>query len=291
MSVVRERAGSTVVIVGATAGIGRAVAHELAGHGADLVLAGRDLPELEALAADVAIRHEVGVAVEEFEALDYGRHADLMERCDAAARGIGEPDAVRPGVDGVVVCFGYLGNHEVAQRDWEEARRIVDINYTATVSLLGHVAEAFESRAGLGGREGREGAAETRQGVQNRTRTKDQPGPFICVVSSVAGDRGRRSNYLYGSAKGAVDRFLQGLRARMFASGVQVLTVKPGFVDTGMTYGMEGMFLVADPERVARDLYRGLRRGRSVVYTPWFWWWIMRILQHIPEPIFKRLPI
>ena len=100
---------------------------------------------------------------------------------------------------------------------------------------------------------------------------------FIVALSSVAGDRGREVNYVYGAAKSGLTVFLQGLRSRLFKKGVHVLTVKPGFVDTSMTFGKPGVFAVA------------LRRGRNQIYVPWFWWWIMSIIAIIPETLFKRL--
>jgi short-subunit dehydrogenase len=111
------------------------------------------------------------------------------------------------------------------------------------------------------------------------------------VISSVAGDRGRGSNYVYGSAKAGLSAYLSGLRNRLFAHGVAVITIKPGFVDTSMTAGRldPKSPLVATPERVAADIDRAIRRRRNVVYTPWFWWPIMIIIRSIPESIFKRL--
>jgi short-subunit dehydrogenase len=105
----------------------------------------------------------------------------------------------------------------------------------------------------------------------------------------VAGDRGRQSNYLYGAAKAGLSTFLQGLRNRLFHANVKVITIKPGFVDTHMTYGRPGLFLVASPESVARGIFRAIAKGKDVVYLPWFWRPIMLIVQSIPEAIFKRL--
>jgi decaprenylphospho-beta-D-erythro-pentofuranosid-2-ulose 2-reductase len=114
---------------------------------------------------------------------------------------------------------------------------------------------------------------------------------FIVGISSVAGDRGRQSNYYYGSAKAGLTAYLSGLRNRLSGQGVQVLTVKPGFVDTAMTYGLEGMFLVASPEDVGRQIVRAVEKRRNTVYLPWFWRYIMLIIRHIPEFLFKRLKL
>jgi short-subunit dehydrogenase len=107
----------------------------------------------------------------------------------------------------------------------------------------------------------------------------------------VAGDRGRQSNYIYGSAKGALSLFLQGLRNRLAKAGVHVMTVKPGFVDTKMTFGKPGMFLVAQPEQVATEVFKAFQKQRNVVYVPWFWFWIMAIIRAIPEALFKTLKL
>jgi decaprenylphospho-beta-D-erythro-pentofuranosid-2-ulose 2-reductase len=144
-----------------------------------------------------------------------------------------------------------------------EARRVIDTNYTSAVSVLNLAADYLEQRRG----------------------------GFICGLSSVAGDRGRQSNYLYGSSKAALSTYLQGLRNRLTRARVRVVTVKPGFVDTKMTFGLSGMFLVATPERVAKDISQAIRRGRSVVYTPWFWRPIMLVIRTIPEFIFKRMKL
>jgi decaprenylphospho-beta-D-erythro-pentofuranosid-2-ulose 2-reductase len=112
------------------------------------------------------------------------------------------------------------------------------------------------------------------------------------VISSVAGDRGRPSNYLYGTAKAAVSTFCEGLRARLFKVGVHVLTIKPGFVATPMTQGLAlpGL-LLAQPEQVATDILRAIEKQTSVRYTPWFWWGIMQVIKAIPGGIFKRLEL
>ncbi len=113
----------------------------------------------------------------------------------------------------------------------------------------------------------------------------------LAVISSVAGDRGRQSNYLYGSAKAAVSTYLQGLRNRLHPKGVTVLTIKPGFVDTPMTAAFEKGALWASPDKVAGDIVRAIEKRKDVLYTPWFWRWIMLIIRLIPEPIFKRLKL
>ena len=113
----------------------------------------------------------------------------------------------------------------------------------------------------------------------------------ICVIGSVAGDRGRSSNYIYGSAKAGLAAFTQGLRQRLSKFNIDILLVKPGFVDTPMTQEFKKGFLWASPERVARDICSAIDKRKSTLYTPWFWGWIMLVIKHIPESIFKKLKL
>ncbi len=243
---------STVLILGATSGIASALAKEFAAHKYDLVLGGRDRDELSALASDLSLRNSVRASVLAFDALDTQTHAASLQSFLAESGNA---------LAGAVVCIGYLGDQAKAQVDWDEARLILETNFTGCVSALNILANHFELR-----------------------RTG-----FICAISSVAGDRGRQSNYLYGAAKAGLSVYLQGLRNRLFPAGVKVITVKPGFVDTRMTYGRPGLFLLASPESVAQGIFRAIAKGKSVVYLPWFWRPIMLIVRSIPEAIFKRL--
>jgi short-subunit dehydrogenase len=241
-----------VLILGATSAIASALAREFAAHKFDLVLGGRDREELSARASDLSLRWGVRAGTLLFDVLDRETHAASLQAYLAESGNT---------LAGAVVCIGHLGDQAKGQSDWEEARLILETNFTGCVSALNILANHFESkRAG-----------------------------FICAVSSVAGDRGRQSNYLYGAAKGGLSVYLEGLRNRLFAAGVKVITVKPGFVDTRMTYGRSGMFLVASPEKVAAGMFRAIVKGQEVVYLPWFWRGIMVVVKSIPEVIFKRM--
>ena len=166
--------------------------------------------------------------------------------------------------EGVISAVGYLGDQQKAQEDFEEARRIIETNHTGIVSLFNIIANDFEKR---------------KKG-------------FIVGISSVAGDRGRKSNYIYGSAKAAFTAYLSGLRNRLHDSGVQVLTVKPGFVATKMTKDMDlPKKLTAKPEEVAKDIFRAQQKGRDVIYTKWIWKYVMMIIKAIPEWKFKGMSI
>ncbi|MCI5178285.1 MAG: SDR family NAD(P)-dependent oxidoreductase [Candidatus Electrothrix sp. AW3_4] len=159
-------------------------------------------------------------------------------------------------------CFKSNGTSGKAQSSFSEAQQIIDTNYTGIVSLLNIIADDFEQR---------------------------KTG-FIVGISSVAGDRGRASNYVYGSAKAAFTAYLAGLRNRLHETGVQVLTVKPGFVATKMTAGMDlPARLTAQPEEVAEDIYTAQQKGKNVLYTKWMWKWVMMVIKSIPEWKFKRL--
>ena len=173
-------------------------------------------------------------------------------------------DALEEKPLGVISAVGYLGDQVKAQSDFNEAWKILDTNYTGVVSLVNIIADDFEKR---------------RNG-------------FIIGISSVAGDRGRKSNYIYGSAKSALTTYLSGLRNRLHNANVQVLTVKPGFVATKMTEGMDlPERLTAQPEEVAEDIYNAQQNGKNVLYTKWIWRWIMLVIKVIPEWKFKKMSI
>jgi decaprenylphospho-beta-D-erythro-pentofuranosid-2-ulose 2-reductase len=163
---------------------------------------------------------------------------------------------------GVISAVGYLGEQDKAQIDFSETQKIIDTNYTGIVNLLNIIANDFEQRKN----------------------------GFIVAISSVAGDRGRKSNYIYGSAKAALTAYLSGLRNRLYDANVHVLTVKPGFVATKMTEGMDlPEKLTAKPEDVAKDICKAQQKGKNVLYTKWIWKWIMLIIRNIPEFQFKKM--
>jgi len=168
-------------------------------------------------------------------------------------------------LSGVVVCYGSMHDQQQAQTDWNLTDQMIQTNFTSVVSLMNLLAEYFaEQKAG-----------------------------YLAAISSVAGDRGRQSNYLYGCTKAALSAYLQGLRNRLYRLGVHVLTIKPGIVDTPMTDGLVNpdSFLVSSPQQIGRDIDRALRKQKTVLYTPWKWWWIMGIIRWLPEQVFKRLKL
>jgi decaprenylphospho-beta-D-erythro-pentofuranosid-2-ulose 2-reductase len=241
-----------LLILGGNSDTGFAIAREFARkEGANIILASRDMELLKKKARDIELRYQVKAQAVYFDAVDYESHSEFYEK-------LGQ----KP--DGVIIAFGFLGDQEKAQREFHEARRIVETNYIGALSILEIIAASFKQR-GSG---------------------------FIIGISSVAGERGRQSNYIYGSAKGAFTIYLSGLRNRLSLSNVRVITVLPGFVRTKMTRDLElPEMLISEPEDVARRVFRGYRRGRDVIYVRWFWRLIMLSIRLIPENIFKRMKL
>lgn len=173
-------------------------------------------------------------------------------------------DSLEPKPEGVICVAGYMSDQKEAEKNFAETRLMIETNYTGCVSILNIAANTFEAE---------------RKG-------------FIVGVSSVAGDRGRKANYIYGSAKAAFTAYLSGLRNRLTESGVYVLTVKPGFVYTKMTKGLDlPEKLTAHPEDVAEDMFRAQQKKKNVLYTKWVWRLVMMVIRHIPEFMFKKMSI
>ena len=241
----------TVLIVGATSAIARAVARRYAQGGAALVLAARDPARLAAVADDLRARGAAEVRTVPFEADDLDGHAAVV-------------DAVRQRVlDAALVAYGTLPDQQAIERDPAAVAAAFTTNATSVVALLTRLAGVFEAQ-GHG---------------------------TLAVISSVAGDRGRPSNYVYGAAKGAVSLFAQGLRARLAASGVRVVTIKPGPVDTPMTSHLPRSPLLADVDAVGARVHRAMQRGGDVVYVPGYWRPVMAAIRAVPERVFKRLTL
>ena len=187
-------------------------------------------------------------------------HCDVLEDDGGASM----LNALDPFPDIAVCVVGLLGDQAENQQNLATAERVMRTNYVGPVLLMGMLAERFEQRG---------------SGV-------------LVGVSSVAGDRGRAVNYIYGSAKAGVTAFLSGLRNRLAGSGVHVVTVKPGFVRTRMTDGMNlPAGLTAEPEEVAAAVVKAIRRRRDVVYAPYVWQLVMLVLRAVPERFFKRISV
>jgi decaprenylphospho-beta-D-erythro-pentofuranosid-2-ulose 2-reductase len=243
-----------IVIIGATSAIAHAAARLWAAQGAALFLVGRDAVRLDANAADLRVRGAASVAVHAMDATDAAVHATMLAAAIAALGG----------VDVALIAHGTLPDQRECETDLARLRAEIETN-GVSVCLLSQLFANHFAAQGAGA---------------------------LAVIGSVAGDRGRQSNYVYGAAKGMVARFTEGLRNRVAKSGVQVLLVKPGFVDTPMTAEFEKRGLLwAQPEAIAAGMLRAIAAKRDVVYLPWFWRWIMLVIRHIPERIFKRLSL
>lgn len=243
----------SVVVLGALSGMGRYIADRFAQRGYEVGLAGRDTEELALLAADLHTRYEVPCYVLPFDATAFSEHPMFLQACKTVFNEL---------PDGVIACFGVMANQEQAQQEFAVVQNMVETNFLGCVSILESFAAAFQQR-GSG---------------------------FIAALSSVAGDRGRKANYIYGATKAALSIYLQGLRNRLSASGVQVTTIKPGFVDTSMTFGMNlPKLLTLSPQTAASIIVNAIIKGKDVVYVPFFWRYIMWIINSIPECYFKKM--
>lgn len=241
-----------ILVIGATSAIAAACARLWAGQGDRLFLVGRDGDRLAQTASDLSVR---GAAVAGTLILDAADASAHVQAVDAAVAALG-------GLDVALIAHGNLPDQAACQADAALAVREFNLNAVSVISLLTLLAQRLEA-----------------QGAGR-----------LAVISSVAGDRGRPSNYLYGAAKGAVSTFCEGLAARLAKKGVSVTVIKPGFVATPMTAGLPlpGP-LVAQPDQVAGRIVRAIDRGAGVVYAPAFWWPIMLIIRHIPRVVFNKL--
>ncbi|MET0125185.1 MAG: SDR family oxidoreductase [Pseudomonas caspiana] len=241
-----------VLIIGATSAIATACARLWANEGSDFFLVARNGDKLEQTAADLKGRGAKVVSLHEMDATDINAHPAMLQSC---LRALGQ-------IDVALIAHGTLPDQKVCELDVAVALQEFSNNGTSVIALLTLLANQFETqRCGS-----------------------------LAVISSVAGDRGRPSNYLYGSAKAAVSTFSEGLQARLFKVGVHVLTIKPGFVDTPMTQGLSlPAALLAQPQQVAERIVAGIARKAPTLYTPGFWALIMLVIRSIPQPLFKRL--
>ena len=243
-----------VLIIGATSAIATACARLWATSGAEFFLVARSTDKLAQTAADLSGRGASKVTSWVMDATDIEAHAPMLAECVTV---LGQ-------IDIALIAHGTLPDQKACEQDVNVALQEFANNGTSVIALLTLLGNRFETqRCGS-----------------------------LAVISSVAGDRGRPSNYLYGTAKAAVSTFCEGLRARLFKVGVQVTTIKPGFVDTPMTKGLPlpGP-LVATPEKVAQRIVTGIENKADTLYTPGFWALIMLIIRSIPTLVFKRLSL
>ncbi|CAA7603378.1 Short-chain dehydrogenase/reductase SDR [Acididesulfobacillus acetoxydans] len=245
-----------IVIFGATSAIASACARQWVRRGDSLFLVGRNENKLESLMANLRVQSSTGQQIEGAIAdlNDFEQHEELFARAEHA---LGE-------IDVVLIAHGTLPDQQACENSVPLTMAEMRTNGLSVIALLTGAANRMEAR-GRG---------------------------CLAVITSVAGDRGRASNYVYGAAKGMVILFLQGLRNRLAKRGVTVITIKPGFVDTPMTARFEKKGpLWAEPETVAYGIVTAVEKRRDIVYLSGMWRWIMLIIRHIPESIFKRLSL
>lgn len=243
-----------VVVLGATSGIALEVQRQLAQRGCELLLVARSPQRLAALQPDLLARGAKNVLIFAADLASIQYHAGIV---DYARRSF-------PGFDTVLLTYGSMHDQKDSEGSVDLLLEELNVNFISASAILTLFAAELEHR---------------RTGC-------------IAAITSVAGDRGRRANYIYGSAKGALSLFLQGLRSRLHPAGVKVLTIKPGPVQTPMTDHLPNAGRFAEPELVARHIVRALeRRSPDVLYTPKIWRYVMAAVEHIPETIFKRLSL
>jgi decaprenylphospho-beta-D-erythro-pentofuranosid-2-ulose 2-reductase len=242
-----------IVVLGATSAIALAVSRMFASRGASFYLVARNEEKLSTVASDLQVRGATQVHTCVMDLDDTAHHAAMLQ----------EADRLLQGIHIALVAHGVLGDQASAERDYPLTEQVFRTNLLSPVSLVTWLANYFTER---------------KRGT-------------IVVISSVAGDRGRKMNYVYGATKSGISAFLQGVRNRVDRLGVNVITIKAGFVATPMTAHLPGGILFATPERVARDIVKAIDRRRDVVYVPGYWRLIMWVVRGIPERIFKRLNV
>jgi decaprenylphospho-beta-D-erythro-pentofuranosid-2-ulose 2-reductase len=242
-----------LLIVGAASAIAEATAREFAKKGDALCLVGRSQERLQAIADDLKIRGASMVSVYRLDVREISAYEGMLNFASDALGGL----------DGALIAHGTLSDQTACERSLDTLLEEMQVNAISVMALCTLLANRFAAQ---------------KRGV-------------IAVISSVAGDRGRRSNYAYGSAKAAVTAFTSGMRQRLHPHGVSVVTVKPGFVATPMTAAFKKGFLWAAPSTVAKEIAASMIAGTPVIYTPGFWRPVMWIIRSIPEFVFRRLSL
>jgi len=241
-----------VVMIGATRGIGRALARKLTEQGASLFLLGRESEELSRSAADLAIRKNqdaVGTA-----------HCDLANP-ETFASALAAADQALGGFDTVIVTAGMFATQDALESDTNLAFQLMNVNYAGTVAFCEHARRMLLSRGG----------------------------GHLVVFSSVAGDRGRKPVGIYGSSKAGLSHYLESLDHKYRSEGLITLCVKPGFVKTGMTQGLKPPPFAGEPDQVADDVMRAITRNKPLIYTPRMWALVMLVIRNLPRFVMRKI--
>ena len=240
-----------ILIFGATSAIAKSAARCFAGRQDQLVLVARNPSQLQIIEKDITVRGATSVTTLTSDLTQTDQHSELFRQATQAMGGL----------DTVLIAHGTLPNQAQCVNSFQDTLQALNVNCLSYLSLLATAANQFETQ---------------KQGT-------------IIAITSVAGDRGRKSNYVYGSAKAAVNAFLEGLRHRLHGSNVRVITVKPGFVDTPMTAEFKKGLLWATPDQVGKGIVKAIDKQKEVVYLPGFWQWIMLTINLLPRVLFKRI--
>jgi len=243
----------TIVVIGATSALAQAIIKIHAAENDRLILVGRNRERLELICNDSMIQGAGPSLVYDLDLTEVEEHDRLWE---FVYENTAKPDVV-------YIAHGILPDQKGCEKSYTDTFASLQVNALSVMSLLTNLSNRME---------------------------QDRHGKIV-VISSVAGDRGRKSNYIYGTAKAAVSTFLQGLRNRLYASNVSVITVKQGFIETPMTVDFKKGLLWATTDKVALDIVKAVNKNKNVIYTPFFWLYIMLVIKSIPESIFKRLSL
>jgi decaprenylphospho-beta-D-erythro-pentofuranosid-2-ulose 2-reductase len=241
------------VVLGGTSGMGRAIGQQLAARGDSVFVLGIGRDDLAKSAADFTARHPRGEA-SGFAELD-------LERPETFGPALDEADRVLGGFDAVIVTAALFATQDKLEEDLELARRVVTVNYAHTVVFCEHA----------------------------RRRLLTRGGGKLVVFSSVAGDRGRKPQIIYGSAKAGLSLYCEALDHKFHEQGLQVTCVKPGFVKTGMTAGLKPPPFAGEPDQVARDVIGAMDRGKPVLYTPGMWALVMLVIRWLPRFVMRKI--
>jgi decaprenylphospho-beta-D-erythro-pentofuranosid-2-ulose 2-reductase len=242
-----------ILIIGATSAIAEATARIWAQRGDELFLVARNEERLNIIAKDLKVRGAPEVHGYCMDANNFDQHSSMLDKAYG----------VLGAIDIVLIAHGTLSNQKECEQSVDLTMQEIKTNALSAIALMTHLTNQFEK----------------------------QGSGAIAVISSVAGDRGRASNYVYGSAKAMVTTFTSGLRQRLYKSGVSVVTIKPGFVDTPMTVEFEKGFLWAKPVTIAEKIVLAIDKGKNEVYAPFFWWAVMAVIKAIPTNFFNRLKL